>query len=64
MKIARLETFSTRLVALREKRAQLHVEISKRKAECAIIRERMQKSALNPGNAQEQRAMRLIGDVL
>jgi hypothetical protein len=64
MKIPNLETFSPRLVALREKRARLHIDISKRKAECAIIRERMQKSALNPGNAQEQRAMRLIGDIL
>jgi hypothetical protein len=59
-----LDSFSPRLVQLRAKKAELHVEIAKRKAECALIRERMQRNASDPGNAQEQRVRQLIGETV
>jgi hypothetical protein len=58
-----LDSFSTLLPALRKKKAELHVEISKRKAECAVIRARLNEGALDPGNAQQIRARQLIGEL-
>ena len=63
MKIPRLDSFSTTLPALRAKKAALHVEISKRKAECAVIRARLNAGAADPGNAQQIRARQLIGEL-
>jgi hypothetical protein len=51
-------------VQLRAKKAELDVEISQRKAECARIRERMNKGASDPGNAQQHRARQLIGELV
>jgi hypothetical protein len=64
MKIPTLDSFSPRLVQLRAKKAELDVEISQRKAECARIRERMNKGACDPGNAQQHRARQLIGELV
>jgi hypothetical protein len=61
MKLATLDSFSPRLQQLRAKKAELHVEIAKRKAECALIRERIQKGMIDPGSAQQHRARQLIG---
>jgi hypothetical protein len=58
-----LDSFSPRLVQLRAKKAELHVEIAKRKAACALIRERLNKNATDPGNAQQERARQLIGEL-
>jgi len=63
MKIPPLDSFSTTLPALRAKKAALHVEISKRKAECAVIRARLNAGAADPGNAQQIRARQLIGEL-
>ena len=63
MKIPSLDSFSTTLGPLRAKKAELHVEIAKRKAESALIRERIQKGAIDPGNAQQNRARQLIGEL-
>jgi hypothetical protein len=63
MNIPNLDSFSTKLPLLRAKKADLHVEISKRRAECASIRQRLQEGAIDPGNAQQQRARQLIGDL-
>jgi hypothetical protein len=41
--IPSLDSFSVKLQQLRAKKAELHVEIAKKKAECAVIRARMQK---------------------
>jgi hypothetical protein len=58
-----LDTFSTLLPALRKKRAELHVEISTLKAECAVIRARLNAGATDPGNAQQVRARQLLGEL-
>ena len=62
--ISPLDSFSTTLPALLAKKAELHVEISKRKAECAVIRARLNEGARDPGNAQQVRARQLIGDLV
>jgi hypothetical protein len=56
-----LESFSTQLLKLRAKQAELWVEINKRKAECAIIRERLQKGESDTGNAQQLRVQQILG---
>jgi hypothetical protein len=61
MKLPTLDSFSTRMPALRVKQAELHVEINKRKASCAVIRARMQE-APNPGNEHEVRLRKLLGE--
>lgn len=58
-----LDSFSNKLPQLRAKLAALDVEIAKRKAECAAIREQMNKGAFDPGNAQQIRARQLIGEL-
>jgi hypothetical protein len=62
-KLPTLESFSPKLTQLRAKKAELHVEIAKKKAECAVIRARMQKGIVDPGSAQQYRARQLIGDL-
>jgi hypothetical protein len=63
MKLPTLESFSPRLQMLRSKKAELHVEIAKKKAECAIIRQRMHQGMVDPGTAQQHRARQLIGEL-
>jgi hypothetical protein len=58
-----LDSFSDTLQTLRTKKASIQVEIAKRKAECAIIRARMQKGAGDPGNSQQLRARQLLGEL-
>jgi vacuolar-type H+-ATPase subunit D/Vma8 len=64
MRLPTLDSFSPRLKLLRAKKAELHVEITTLKAECAILRARMQKGTADPGNSQEYRARQLLGDTL
>jgi hypothetical protein len=61
MKKHNLDEFSTQRPLLRAKRAELHTEITKRKAECALIRERIQKDAIERGNDHENRVNALLG---
>jgi hypothetical protein len=56
-----LESFSPRLKLLRAKKAELHVEITTLKAECAVIRARMQDSP-SPGNESENRLREILGE--
>jgi hypothetical protein len=63
MKLPTLESFSPRLQMLRAKKAELHVEITKKKAECAVIRARMHQGMVDPGTAQQHRARQLIGEL-
>jgi hypothetical protein len=61
LKISSLESFSPRLQTLRTKRGELHVENTRDKAQCAIIRQRMAE-APDPGNAHERRVAQILGD--
>jgi hypothetical protein len=61
LKIPPLDSYSPRLVQLRAKKNELHVEIQNRKAECAIIRARMQKTP-DPGNEHESRLRKILGE--
>jgi hypothetical protein len=57
-----LDSFSDTLPKLRLKKSELHVEIAKRKAECSVIREQLNKGALDPGNDRQVRARRLLAE--
>ena len=46
---------------LRAKKAELNVDISSHKAQCAVIRQRMQKGATASGNDHENRVNKLLG---
>jgi hypothetical protein len=61
LKIPPLDSFSPRLATLRSKRAELYVESQNKKAECAIIRARMQKTP-DPGNENESRLRKILGE--
>jgi hypothetical protein len=61
MKIPTLDSFNPRLVQLRKKKNGLHVEIQNRKAECAVVRARMQKTP-DPGNEHEVRLREILGE--
>jgi hypothetical protein len=56
-----LDSFSTRLVQLRQKRAERHVIISNLKSQCAVIVARLQ-DAPNPGNEREIRLREILGE--
>jgi hypothetical protein len=58
-----LDSFSETLPKLRAKKAELNVEISTLKAECAVIRARLNAGATDPGNAQQVRARQLLGEL-
>jgi hypothetical protein len=62
LKIPLLDSFSPHLTRLRAKKAELNIETSKRKAACAIIRERMQKQIPHPGNDNEVRVRKILGE--
>ena len=57
-----LDSFSDDLPKYRAKQAEIDVEIAKRKSECAIIREQLNKGALDPGNSLQVRARKLLGE--
>jgi hypothetical protein len=61
MKIQNLDSYRERLPQLRTKRAELHVENTQDKAQCAIIRQRMAE-APDPGNANERRVAEILGN--
>jgi hypothetical protein len=61
LKIPALESFSPRLQTLRSKRAELQIAISQGKAECAVIRARLQ-DAPNAGNESEVRIRKILGE--
>jgi hypothetical protein len=56
-----LDSYSTRLVQLRQKRAERHVIISNLKSQCAVIVARLQ-DAPNPGNEREIRLREILGE--
>jgi hypothetical protein len=56
-----LDSFSTSLPLLRAKKAEFQVDIGKLKAECAVIRERIQRCAIDPGNDHSNRVNKLLG---
>jgi hypothetical protein len=61
MKIPPLDSFSPRLPMLRGKKAELHVNISDLKAQCSVIRARMQDSP-SPGTESENRLRQILGE--
>jgi hypothetical protein len=54
------DSYSTRLPQLRAKLAELHVENTQDKAQCAVIRQRMAQ-APDPGNERERRVAEILG---
>lgn len=64
MKISKLDDYSPRLAPLRARRAELFVEISRLKAQCAVIRDELQKGNTASETSQEHRVRQLIGNVL
>jgi hypothetical protein len=61
LKIPSLDSYSTRLPQLRQKRAGLLVSASSLKSQCAVIRDRMQDSP-SPGNESENRLREILGE--
>jgi hypothetical protein len=61
VKIPPLDTFSLRLPKLRAKRAELHVEKTRKTAECAVLVARMQ-DAPDPGNAHARRVAEILDE--
>jgi hypothetical protein len=61
LKIPPLDSYSPRLVQLRAKKSDLHVESQNKKADCAVIRARMQKTP-DPGNEHESRLRKILGE--
>jgi hypothetical protein len=55
------ETFSPLLPELRMKKAELLVEISNLKTDCAVIRARLQAATPNIGNEHENSVLKLLG---
>jgi hypothetical protein len=62
VKIPPLDSYSTRRVALQQKQAEFHVKITALKAEGAVIRARLQKGEVNPGNEAERRLSDILGE--
>jgi hypothetical protein len=56
-----LDSFSASLPRLKQKKAELHVDISNLKSQCAIIRARMQDSP-RAGNEHEIRVREILGE--
>jgi hypothetical protein len=61
MNLPTLDSLSPRRAQLRAKKAQLHVNISDLKSQCAVIRARMQDSP-SPGNEHERRLSEILGE--
>jgi hypothetical protein len=61
MNLPTLDSLSPRRAQLRAKKAQLHVNISDLKSQCAVIRARMQDSP-SPGNEHENRLRQILGE--
>jgi hypothetical protein len=56
-----LDSFDTTLPEMRTKRAEFHIQQSKLRTDCAIIRKRLQASPSNASNEQENKVRQLLG---